>query len=864
VEADDMPSAERASTPTPAPPSAGSAAASREAAGGVPTALLPIKPIEVSSSSLGRAVEREVSRRRLAITAVVPCFNRPGDIRTLLADFAEVQTGGPDFDVDLHIVIVDNASTSRLSELPSPPGLEVEHLRLPTNTGGSGGYNAGLALALDLEPERLAGAERSGPRVPEPASMVWLVDSDARVKPGTLLSLLAPMLADPSIVIAGAALHDVETGACFEVGGRVNRRTGRFEAAVPGGVGIEGLVECDYVAACCALARADAVRRAGLMPDVFLNADDVEWCIRLAQVTGGRVVAVPSATAMHPRCDRPPGWQRYYMARNALGPLWALGTRAKVRRARARHEVARAVHQHMLGRGDHAELHLRGLRDWARHVRTGPGSPPPRVDAPRTVDAALAELAGALGGDGSSPVGVRAALSGQTVGLASNLPDANSPALAPASWRDALAALGANVIDLEARGRWGGSPRPRVAIVPTRRTRGQWFAAPVLVLVGAGGAEVRRAGRFVPLRRATGAFIKGTLAARSAARAPAPGPSPLDLDFAARRALAPDSRGWSGSLDIIVLSFNRWPALEKTLVTLLADPAMNAPPGSAPRRVIVVDNHSTDGTPARVREMFPQVQLIQTSENLGVEAFNRAVRESTADAVLLLDDDARPAEHALAIAMERLATRPWLDAVTLNPVHPRTGGHEWPFADSLATGSTDAWPFMGCANLVRRAALLEAGGYCSAYFLYRNDADLALSLLGRALQPGDGRGGSRSLGSVHFDAALRVWHDSPAAPGQPKSVRWHELATRNWIWTARRHGAGWWAVLGATTGWIWAHKLAGWSWSRHAASLRGVVAGVTLRAPDVARAVRAGARGSRAGSAWRRLVVLRIFGLIDE
>ena len=32
---------------------------------------------------------------------------------------------------------------------------------------------------------------------------------------------------------------------------------------------------------------------------------------------------------------------------------------------------------------------------------------------------------------------------------------------------------------------------------------------------------------------------------------------------------------------------------------------------------------------------------------------------------------------------------------------------------------------MGCANLVRRTAWNEVGGYESAFFLYRNDADLA-------------------------------------------------------------------------------------------------------------------------------------------
>jgi len=81
---------------------------------------------------------------------------------------------------------------------------------------------------------------------------------------------------------------------------------------------------------------------------------------------------------------------------------------------------------------------------------------------------------------------------------------------------------------------------------------------------------------------------------------------------------------------------------------------------------------------------------------------------------------------------------------------------------------------------------------------------------------------------VHFDPAWRCEHDSPAAAR--KSARWCELATRNWIWLARRHGRGPSRVLGAVAGWAWAHRLAGWSPGRQWAVLRGAMAGI-VRAP---------------------------------
>ena len=216
------------------------------------------------------------------------------------------------------------------------------------------------------------------------------------------------------------------------------------------------------------------------------------------------------------------------------------------------------------------------------------------------------------------------------------------------------------------------------------------------------------------------------------------------------------------------------------------------------------------------------VNFIKLNANLGVEAFNRAVAASTADAVLILDDDATPDEDALIIAIDELASRPDLAAVTLHPKHPKTGLSEWPFAAKLAGAPSDRWPVMGCANLVRRADWRHVDGYEPKFFLYRNDTDLALKLLAA------GRG-------VYFDTALIAWHDTPAGAGNSKSPRWHELATRNWIWMARRHAAGSGAAPPASAflGWLWAHKLAGLSVERHLATLRGAWAGFTTPAPSL-------------------------------
>jgi GT2 family glycosyltransferase len=227
-------------------------------------------------------------------------------------------------------------------------------------------------------------------------------------------------------------------------------------------------------------------------------------------------------------------------------------------------------------------------------------------------------------------------------------------------------------------------------------------------------------------------------------------------------------------LSAIVLSFNRRDALRSTLRHLLDTPAID--------EIIVVDNASSDSSADAARDLLgTRGRVIALSSNTGVAAFNTAAAAATGDLLLILDDDSWPDPASLDHAIAALHADPRAAAVALSPKHPRTLHLEWPHAHS----PSDTFPMMGCGNLVRAEAWSHAGGYEPSYFLYRNDADLALTLLGL---------GRRVL----FHPQWIVWHDSPAAAS--KSDRWLRLATRNWVWMARRHGRGFWKWAGILLG----------------------------------------------------------------
>jgi N-acetylglucosaminyl-diphospho-decaprenol L-rhamnosyltransferase len=88
-------------------------------------------------------------------------------------------------------------------------------------------------------------------------------------------------------------------------------------------------------------------------------------------------------------------------------------------------------------------------------------------------------------------------------------------------------------------------------------------------------------------------------------------------------------------LSVVIVNWNTRELLAQCLEAVYAHP-----PDCA-FDVWVVDNASSDGSAAMVRERFPQVHLIENRENVGfARANNQAIRQSTGRYVLLLNSDA--------------------------------------------------------------------------------------------------------------------------------------------------------------------------------------------------------------------------------
>ncbi len=166
--------------------------------------------------------------------------------------------------------------------------------------------------------------------------------------------------------------------------------------------------------------------------------------------------------------------------------------------------------------------------------------------------------------------------------------------------------------------------------------------------------------------------------------------------------------------------------------------------------VVVVDNASTDGTAAAIRERHPWATVIDSGANLGFAAGNdvgiRRALASGAEWVYLLnpDTDVEPGflEEALAVAEADPRAAAVQSLLLLHPDRDRvnTAGNAIHFLgfgycgayraprESVPDEPREIAFASGAAVLLRAAALREVGAFDERLFMYQEDQDLGLRL----------------------------------------------------------------------------------------------------------------------------------------
>lgn len=280
-----------------------------------------------------------------------------------------------------------------------------------------------------------------------------------------------------------------------------------------------------------------------------------------------------------------------------------------------------------------------------------------------------------------------------------------------------------------------------------------------------------------------------------------------------------------GHVTVVIVNWNGEGYLERCLSSLRQQTY-------ADFEVLLVDNGSSDGSAALVRERFPEVRLLALERNAGFATGNNlGIRASQGAYVATLNNDteAEPGWLAALVAGMEVAPRVGMCASKMLFFHQRerinsTGiavdrlGIAWDrdggrldAGAGLALGEVFG-PCAGAA-LYRRELLEETGGFDDGYFYLYEDVDLAWR--------------ARLLGwRAWYCPAARVYHVHAGAGTEGSPMKSYLLA-RNRIWTLIKDypGPQWYVRLPL----IWLYDLlaVGYSLLRRgdAQTLRGRLAG---------------------------------------
>ncbi|EYT54078.1 glycosyl transferase [Leucobacter sp. UCD-THU] len=210
------------------------------------------------------------------VAAVVVTFNRLDKLKTVIASI-EAQSHAPS-----SLVIVDNASTDGtgdyLASLES--SLDLEIVSLPTNSGGAGGFSAGMRRGYELG-----------------ADFVWIMDDDGYPEPDALEKLIAGFDAAASelgeqMPFACSVVKYIDGTICEMNNPVPTWDWGRLLAIGQNSVMV---TSCSFVSV---LIPRWAIERYGLpYKEYFIWFDDAEYTLRLSKECAG--VQVLDSVTVH-------------------------------------------------------------------------------------------------------------------------------------------------------------------------------------------------------------------------------------------------------------------------------------------------------------------------------------------------------------------------------------------------------------------------------------------------------------------------------------------------------------------------------------------------------------------------------------
>lgn len=203
-------------------------------------------------------------------------------------------------------------------------------------------------------------------------------------------------------------------------------------------------------------------------------------------------------------------------------------------------------------------------------------------------------------------------------------------------------------------------------------------------------------------------------------------------------------------ISIVIVNYNVKEYLEQALLSIQR--ALR----TIDHEIIIVDNASVDGSVAHIRQRFPDVQLIASSENLGFgRANNLALQQASGRFIVLINPDTVVQEDTFQKLLEFFQQTPDAGAATCKIINPDGSfsvdcRHSIPtpmIAFWKVTGLSKLFPksktfarynltyldedktypvpgISGCFMMIREEVLEKTGHFDERFFMYCEDIDL--------------------------------------------------------------------------------------------------------------------------------------------
>ncbi|HPH98067.1 MAG TPA: glycosyltransferase [Anaerolineaceae bacterium] len=284
-----------------------------------------------------------------------------------------------------------------------------------------------------------------------------------------------------------------------------------------------------------------------------------------------------------------------------------------------------------------------------------------------------------------------------------------------------------------------------------------------------------------------------------------------ELAPAAAPAVQPAEVKLQPKVSTVILTFNHYEDTRECLLSLQHGPQTH---------IILVDNGSSDGTPAKVRQEFPDVEVIENPRNLGVPAgynvgFARALQQGC-DYIFMVNNDTVVAPDLLPTLLKTAEADPAC-AVVMPRIFYYPEGANYPAAGQYPPLPAQAQPEQiwsnggyyrrfppaiinndrrpqslgnearrieyapGCGLLIHRRAFEKAGLFDPGYFFWYDDWDFCERV--------------RELGlNIWLDPRAAFWH-KVSRTTQPTSPLFWRVAAASTVRFYRRHGRPTWLSL---------------------------------------------------------------------